>query len=252
MGVVARILVFPNAEIKLDRFRILNELAEKGALEEYDSIHLYNKEYELNVKIRLLFKVSIQSKLQRDYISEIYKIDIDVPVEHDSLEGMFKVKERRDVELVHFTNPQIENIAIMTTKHRTATIASALKALNKYGFSPVESYVELPVGKRAVDILKELGNIGWVYVGEIPDAHLKGAGLHGVKLQNSEVLEDLVLRGGRIKAAIIEHRERDIKIVISEKGAIYSQKFVDTASMASIVMEVISVMLRHKMIRFKY
>jgi len=251
MGVLARILMFPSAEVKLENFAILGKLVEEKHPIEYGSIHLYNKKYELDKKIRLLFKVSVQNRLQTYYVSDVYKIDIDGPVEHDSLEGMFKVKERGEVQLVHFLKPPVENVAIMTTEHRASTIMYALKALGKQGFLPIESYIELPKGKKAVDVLKEFGNIGWVYVGDIPDAHLRGAGLHGSQLQNSEVLEDLVIRGGKIKAAIIEHRERGVKVVVSEKGAIFSQRRLDITVMANIVMEIISIMLKYKLIQYK-
>jgi hypothetical protein len=251
MGVFARILVFPNAEVKLRKFDILDKLAEEKSPMEYDSIRLYNEDYGLDKTIRLLFKVSVQSILYRDYISNIYKIDLDVPVEHNSLEGSFNVKEKRDVQLVHFLHPSVENMAIMTTAHGSSTIMYALRALNKQGFMPIESYIELPLGKKVVDVLKELGNIGWVYVSDIPDAHLKGAGLLGSMLQKSEVLEDLITRGGRVKAAIIEHSERNIRIIISRKGSIYSQKNIDIFSMANIVREVISVLKKYNLIRYK-
>jgi hypothetical protein len=246
--------MFPSAEVKSKNFTILGKLIEENHPIEYGSIHLYNKKYGLDKTIRLLFKVSVQNRLQTYYdsvVSDVYKIDIDVPVEHDSLEGMFKVKERGEVQLVHFLKPPVENVAIMTTEHRASTIMYALKALGKQGFLPIESYIELPRGKKAVEVLKEFGNIGWVYVGEIPDAHLRGAGLHGSKLQNSEVLEDLVIRGGKIKAAVIEHRERGVKVIVSEKGAIYSQRQLDITWMASTVMEIISIMLKYNLIKYK-
>jgi hypothetical protein len=251
MGVTTRILVFPNAEEKLKKFSVLEKLAEEGASVEYGSIHLYNKDYDLDKTIRLLFKVFVQTRLQRDGISNIYRVDLDVPVEHDSLEGLFTVKEKREVYLVHFLQPPVENMAIMTTQHSASTIRYALRALSKQGFSPVESYIELPLGKRAVDVLKELGNIGWVYVSDIPDVHLKGAGLYGSRLQNSEVLEDLVIRGGRVKAAVIEHAEKGMRIVISERGTIYSQRSLDIISMARVTVGIISILNKYKLIRYK-
>jgi len=251
MGVFGRILVFPNAEMKLRKFDILNKLAKEKSSIEYDSIRLYNNDYSLDTTIRLLFKVSVQSLLYGDNISNIYKIELDVPVEHNSLEGSFSVKEKRDVQLVHFLDSSVENMAIMTTAYSSSTITYALKALSKQGFTPIESYIELPVGKKVVDVLKELGNIGWVYVSDIPDAHLKGAGLLGSMLQKSEVLEDLITRGGRVKAAIIEHSERNIRIIISNKGSIYSVKNIDIFSMAKVVKDVISVLKKHDLIRYK-
>jgi hypothetical protein len=40
----------------------------------------------------------------------------------------------------------------------------------------------LPQGVKAIDVLKELGNIGWAFISDVHDTHLKGAGLYGNKL----------------------------------------------------------------------
>ena len=254
MGVLARILMFPSVQKKLEAFSKLDELAEKGKEKEYGRIHLYNDKYNLNVSITLLFKVVKQGRLQgmqSNDLSDIYRMLLDVPVKHESLEGKFDVKEYREVYLAHFTDPQVENIAIMSTEHGSRTLSYALKALQKINFNPLESYIELPSGTKAINVLRELGNIGWVYVSEIPDVHLRGAGLYGVRLQNSEVLEDLTSRGGKIKAAIVQHPQRDVKIILSERGTIYSQQVLDIVTLARIVKEVISVMSRHNLVRIK-
>ena len=249
MGVLARILMFTSVQKKLEAFSELDSLAENRTEYRYGSIHLYNDKYQLNVQISLLFRVSMQSKLQGSDLSNIYTILLDVPVEHESLEGKFNVKERREVYLIHFMESQLENFAIMSTGHGSRTLSYALKALQKIGFTPLESYIELPSGAKGVDVLRELGNIGWVYVGEIPDVHLRGAGLYGIRLQNSEVLEDLTSRGGKIKAAIVQHPQRDIKIILSERGSIYSQQTIDIVTIARILKDIILVMNKHNLIR---
>jgi hypothetical protein len=131
MGVLARILVFPSVQRKLEAFSKLDSLAEGGVEFEYGSIHLYNEKYRLDVKIKLLFKVLKQGRLQSGDLSDIYIILLDVPVEHESLEGRFDVKERQEVYLVHFVDPQLENFAVMSTEHGSKTLSQALKALQK-------------------------------------------------------------------------------------------------------------------------
>jgi hypothetical protein len=249
LGVLARVLTFPSVEKKLKAFEIIEGLVKQGHPQDYANVNLYNEDYNLNVRIRLLFRIFLQSRLQSNDISDIYKIEIDVPVEHVSLEGMFRVKEGREAQLVHLKTPPVENIAIMSTEHGSKTITHALKALHKYGFMADESFIEIPRGTKAIEILKELGNIGWVFVSDVPDIHLRGAGLYGTKLQNSEVLEDLTSRGGRVKAAIIEHQQRGIGIVISERGSIYSQRRIDIVTLARLIREVITIMIKHNLVK---
>ena len=251
MGVLARILMFTSAQKKLEAFSKLDDLAEKKVVFMYGKILLHNIEYQLNVPIKLLFKVSRQNRLQGSDLSDIYTILLDVPVEHDSLEGKFDVKELREVYLAHYIDPQLENFAIMSTEHGSRTLSKALEALRKIDFIPLESYIELPSGTRGIDVLKELGNIGWVYVSEIMDTHLRGAGLYGIRLQNSEVLEDLTSRGGRIKAAIVQHPQRDVKIILSERGSIYSQQSIDIVTIARILKDVILIMNKYKLIKVR-
>jgi len=148
MGVLARILMFPSVQRKLEAFSKLDSLAKEGAEFEYGSIHLYNEKYGLDVKIKLLFKALKQGRLQSGDLSDIYIIPLDVPVEHESLEGKFDVKERREVYLVHFVDPQLENLAVISTEHGSKTLSQALKALQKIAFTPLESYIELPSGPR--------------------------------------------------------------------------------------------------------
>ena len=256
MGILARILMFPSAEAKMRAFSFIEEQAKKGQAEEYDTVRLYNKEYGLDITIKLLFKVSVQSTLSSSDISNIYKVEVDVPVEHKSLEGEFRVKEVREAWLVYLKpsqgeHPAVERMAVMATEYSSSTIRYALQALRKLGFVAVESFIELPRGAKAIDVLKELGNIGWVFIGDIHDMHLRGASLYGVRLQDSEVLEDLTTRGGRIKATIIEHPARGVKIIISERGTIYSQKYVDTASLARMIKEIASVLFKHNLVRLR-
>jgi len=112
--------MFPNVQKKLEAFSKLDELAKEGKEKVYDHIYLYNERYKLNVQIDLLFKVAKQTRLQgvqSSGLSDIYIIQVDVPVKHESLEGKFDVKEYREVYLVHFADPQLENVAIMSTEH---------------------------------------------------------------------------------------------------------------------------------------
>ena len=250
MGVLARVLMFPNAQKKLEAFSKLDELVEKKSEYEYGNVRLYNESYKLNVAIKLLLKVSKQDKLPgMQDISDIYILTLDVPVEHESLEGIFDVKEARKVYLIHYTEAQLENIAMMSTESGSNTLSHALRALRKVGFNPIESIIELPTGQRAVDVLREIGNIGWVYVSEIRDTHLRGAGLYGRSLQNSEILEDLTTRGGQITAAIVEHPQRDIKMIISQRGSIYSQQNLDIITLARVIKDVLYVMIKHNLVR---
>jgi hypothetical protein len=242
--------MFPNAEEKIKAFKAVGSLT-KESLVEYMRIRLKNEDYKLDVDIKLLFKVFIQGRLESTDLSDIYTIELDVPVEHYSLEGVFKVKEKREVQLIHIKTPPLENVAIMTTTHKASTISYALKALSqKCGFNPDDSFIELPRGAKAIDVLRELGSIGFAHIGEIYDVHLRGAGLWGSQLQNSEILEELISRrGGRIKVAIIQNQKSGVQIILSERGTIYSQERISIALLAKMIMEILSVMLKYNLIR---
>jgi hypothetical protein len=242
--------MFPSAEEKIKAFEAIDNLTRKDPIE-YMKVRLINEDYNLNVDIRLLFKVFVQTRLESTELSDIYTIELDVPVEHYSLEGVFKVKEKREVQLMHIKTPPLENMTIMATVHKASTIPYALKALSeKCKFNPDESFIEIPRGTKAINVLKELGSIGFAYVSEVYDVHLRGAGLWGIQLQNSEILEELISRrGGRIKAAIIEDCERGVRIVLSEKGTIYSPERINIASLAKMITRIISVMFKHNLVR---
>lgn len=246
-------MLFPSAEAKYKAFNVVEDVTKKGMME-YDMIRLYNREYGLNLNIKLLIRIALHRVLPGSDISDIYKIEVDVPVEHRSLEGEFRVKEMREAYLVYPKASQndhadVERIAVVATERGSSTITYALRALRKLGFTADEGFIELPQGAKAIDVLKELGNIGWVFISDVRDTHLKGAGLYGDRLQYSEVLMDLASRGGRIKAAIIEHPARDVRIILSERGTIYSPKLVNYGMLARMVKEIASVLFKHNLVK---
>jgi hypothetical protein len=248
-------LLFPSAEAKYKAFKVVEDATKMGMME-YDMIRLYNREYGLNLNIKLLFRIALQSVLPGSDISDIYRIEVDVPVEHRSLEGEFRVKEVREAYLVYPKASQndhaaVERIAVVATERGSSTITYALKALRKLGFTADEGFIELPQGAKAIDVLKELGNIGWVFISDVRDTHLKGAGLYGDRLQYSEVLMDLTSRGGKIKAAIIEHAARNVRIILSERGTIYSPKYIGPGSVTRTVKEIASVLFKYNLVKVR-
>ena len=115
LGILARILMFSNAAHKLNCLKILRNNV--GQMLKYDSIRLENPKYNLNIPIPLYFKLAIQKMIPTQILGkEHFEIDIEVPAEHDSLEGKWRVKERKKVYLYHYTYSEIENFAVLITE----------------------------------------------------------------------------------------------------------------------------------------
>ena len=202
MGVLASILMFATVSNKLNFLSRLEELV--GKRREYDKVPWRLKEYNIDLNIPFFFqleRIGFQQELSQESIigSEVFLLKVDVPVEHRSFEGLWRVKDTKELRIFHYIKPEIENFAIMVTDSGHKAVNCALSVLKKQGLYPLEVYVELPSGRRGLDLIRDLGNIGWVFIGDVLNSHVKGAGLYGIDLQRSDIIEDLLERGGRIK-----------------------------------------------------
>lgn len=220
---------------------------------------MFNEEYKLDLKIKLLFLVEryAQQRLPqvgRSYEglgSEMFKISVDVPVELNSLEGTWRVKESMSVYLAHYTIPEVENVGIMLSERANKAIRYALNALRKTDIRLYDTIIQLSRRPNIKEVLKELGEVGWIWIGDIKDTHLREVGMYGRRLQNSEVVEDLLTRGGRVKATIIKNDELGMRITLSEKGTMYSQVAIEPQTMALGLTNFVKILKKHRLIDIK-
>ncbi len=168
-----------------------------------------------------------------------YKIEVEIPVEHNSLEGKWNVKEVKEVYFYHYKNPDIENTAVLITDNGSKAITGTIKALEKLNIPLARTLIEIPTGPSALKILRRLGGIGWTFVSDIVDSHLAQAALYGKRLENSEILEEFLQRGGRIKAVVLYNEKRELKIILSSRGVIYSQRNVRITEFATDIANII-------------
>ena len=254
MGVLAQLIMFANAQHKLKCLARVDESLSKRR--EYDKIMLYNPNYNLNLKIPLYIEVYKQKLLRFrnkfPFLGDaFYRIRVEVPIEHDSLDGKWKVKELKEVLFYHYGDPEIENIGILITYQGSKAIKGALRALEKLDVRPAITLIEIPSGSLALDVLKRLGGIGWTFVSEIVDSHLAHVALYGKQLENSEVLEDFLRRGGRIKAAVLYNEREGLKIILSTHGRIYSQRKIPLTKFAADMAKVIKEFKTSNLLRVK-
>jgi len=254
MGILASILMFANVENKLSFLLKLEDLI--GERREYDRVSWRLREYNIDLDIPFFFqleKIGAQRRLAEKSIlgDEAFILKVDVPVEHRSFEGLWRVKDTKELRIFHYKKPEIENFAVMVTEHGSAAIKCALRILKKQKLYPLEVYVELPRGRRGLDLIGDLGNMGRIYISNVLNSFVKGAGLYGKDLQRSDVAEDLLRRGGKIKAAVLEDRQRNIKIVISSKGIIYSYRKILPEVFVEEIANIIEVFKQRNFIRLK-
>lgn len=255
MGVLARPLMFQSVQHKLEAIQKLEELANSGRAIEYSKIRLYNPNYGLNQVIHLLFRVVRHHSITKEPIGalgpERYEIEIEVPVEHESLEGEWSVKEKTELFFLHYVVQELERFAILVTEGSSKGVRYTIEALRARGINPTEYFVKMPTREQLRDFVNELGEVGWIWIGDIRDTHIRHVGAAGRKLQNSEIIEDLLQRGGKPKAIIIESSSKNVKVVLSERGTIYSQTAVQPIQMAQHLTGILKLLIKYKLITSK-
>lgn len=253
MGAFSYLLMFSNVENKLNFLQKLNSLI--GERKKYDEIRWTLEEYNIkDLPIPLYFeckKTGVQQDLLQPILGEEqFILDVEVPVEHTSFEGLWRVKEVKRGYILHYVKPEIENFSVIIAQDSKA-VKGIFRVLKKHGLYPLEMLIDLPSGRMGLEAIKDLGAMGWVYVGEVSNSHVRGAGLHGVQLQESDVIEDLLRRGGRIKAASLIDRQRGLVILIGAGGNLYSPRAISPVFFAREISKVVDVFKRRGLIRLK-
>lgn len=240
MGTYIQIFKFPNQSAK----RKFEEHLESyvGSAKTYSRIilNLGDKSFEVPLKI-LIEKVPVQQSIvpSGSVVDKRYRIKADVPREVVHLDGKWNIKEMEVVEYVSYGVDPIASYSLLVGSSKRG-VRGVSDALRRLGLSvPVQLKIRFAHRSFFVEMLRELGSIGWVYIGEIPDYHVKGAMFHGVRLEDSDVFRDLVERGGRIRAIVIYNEVKRVKIILSEGGTIYSQQKLDGETAAEEIKDII-------------
>jgi len=267
--ILAQVLKFKSNEDMIHAFDQLKELAQYDNIK-YDTRPfiefvirgsplevLKNKE---DLKIDLFFKVNVQPGLNdtlKEDFGDIYKIDVDVPITLDGLDGTFNGKVRRSVYLTYFKKPPLESFGIILTGHGWDAVRYALQALEKHDegryFKQIHK-IRINTSK-AIEYLSDLGDISGIFIIDIPDSFIKRALVYGTQLHESEVIRDWTsYRGGTIRFIIFKDKQQRIYF-LNEEGAIYSpnssaENIRNVAYFIGVVKDVFSILVNNGLVRW--
>jgi hypothetical protein len=267
--ILAQILKFKSNEDAIHAFDQLKELTQRDNIK-YDSrpfiVHVTQgsplvvlknlKDLEIDLSFKVRVQPGLNDTLKEDF-GDIYKIDIDVPVTLDSLDGTFNGKVRRSVYLTYFKKPPLESFGIILTGHGWDAVRYALQALEKHDegryFKQIHK-IRINASK-AIEYLSDLGDISGIFIVDIPDSFIKRARVFGTRLHESEVIRDWTsYRGGTIRSIIFKDKQQRIYF-LNEEAAIYSpnssaEGIGNIAYFIGVVRDVFSTLVNNGLVRW--
>ena len=229
-GTLARLYMFNHGR---DAQRFVSDLKSKnGATIQYGRIRLLNKKYDIDRELDLIARIEVKkvSKLL-EADEEYYRVYLDVPVVHNSLEGEWRVKEARRVDLVVYNIEGLDRVALALSdrkdvyRHFEAAIAR---------FSPVvmrPAMLRLHDPELLNDLTSKIGELQWVFVSDIKDPRVTHAMFRGRRLEESEIVMSMT-ELGRVAGLVIYDRHRGIRITLGRKGSLYTPRDVSAPDMA--------------------
>jgi hypothetical protein len=187
----------------------------------YGSIHLKNTSYGLDTEIKLLIKYAGQRSLSG--VVNTFHFTMDIPVQHMSLEGPFDVKEMREVTLHLFGENELLGYALVVSRRKDVFRYFGY-AMDKVARLKLYN-VKLNVSEVELDELAKTfgGNISWLVISEIRDTELDAAQFFGMRLEESEIVSDVVRRG-RVRALKIVDPTHKLTLTLSGSGRIYTPR----------------------------
>lgn len=238
MGTYVSILKFRSKEVR-DSFRIkLLELAEnsKGRPITYKSFKVRIGDNTINAELKIRFNVQTALKSS----PAIINIEVDTPVELENLDGTWDVKEKKDITLFFYEDDEELSDIALGISDGSKGIRSFMEAIPHLHLPPPQR-IKLRFARTPefVDKISQLGSLGWVSLSRIRDRSLKAAGLWGQDLQSSEIVSDLLKRGAEVVSLVVVNDRKGLKIVVSNRGSIYSQRKLDPSDAARDLRELI-------------
>ncbi len=230
VGVLAKLYMFGSGR---DVERFARDIKGKaGSRVEYSWVNLNNKEYNLNVRIKLLAEASVKRVSRLTEIGEeYYRFRIDIPVQHMSLEGEWRVKEARTVDMVLFEEEGLETVALALSDRKDVYryFEQALPHFSRVRVS--RAILDIRDPRVVEELSRSLGEIQWIYLSDIKDPRVTQAMFRGRRLEESEIVASLY-GIGRVSGLIIYDRERRLRITLGGSGSIYTPKQVTAPDLA--------------------
>ncbi len=266
--ILAQVLKFKSNEDMIHAFDQLKELAQRDNIK-YDSrpfiVHVTQGSPLVVLKnlkdleIDLFFKVNVQPGLNdtlKEDFGDIYKIDVDVPVSLDGLDGTLNIRVRRSVYLTYFKKPPLESFGIILTGHGWDAVRYALQALKNHvkDFKQIQHKITINTSK-AIEHLRKLGDISGIFIVDILDSFIKRALVYGTQLHESEVIRDWTsYRGGTIRFIIFKDKQQRIYF-LNEEAAIYSpnssaENIRNVAYFIGVVKDVFSILVNNGLVKW--
>lgn len=240
-GTLARIFLFPSGRSSQ---RFLEDIRSNLDREvEYSAIRLVNKPYNLNLLIRLIAKIERKVMTRLTMINEEYfRMYLDIPVAHTSLEGEWRVKEARQVDLVTYSDPGLERV-LLAVSDRKDVYKYLMQALGRFTREKPQRAVLSFRDDNLIDKLSgRVGEIKWVFVRDIKDPRVSHAMFIGRSLEESELVRHFSSLG-QVSGLIIYDKTRKIRITLGRSGTLFTPRPISTPDLASIVKDTLKLLM---------
>ncbi|RLF07881.1 MAG: hypothetical protein DRJ69_06725 [Thermoprotei archaeon] len=254
MGTYIRIIKFPDINTKFKFENKLNSIAEKSNPVSYDNLNLRivinneDKEFSIPLKLKVKKIPAQRSLLGPNFLGHIFEVETDIPLGLENLDGFWNVKEKKTVTYISYKVDPISTYSLLTGDSKKG-VEKTLDALHKLKLPiPVRMKIKFLKGSRFIKLIKDMGSIGWIYLGGLTDYHLKGFAAYGKKLEASEIISDLVRRGGMVTAIVIYSERKNLKVILSDRGSIYSPHRLKAIDIANITKDILEFFQKHSLI----
>jgi hypothetical protein len=163
--------------------------------------------------------------LEDDEYGKISKISIDVPhYFYNRDEGSVAIKQTVTTFIRTYDSKNGELLAILSPKWLTSRVLSAIKIVSKRTESLVDELLVpmiIKLGEREEELKTEFFEVRRFWMGDIPDLYIRGAGISGVRLQESPEYEKYIRRmSGKLMSIV--YKWGGYTILLTSDGLIFS------------------------------
>ena len=222
MGTYISILKYSSHESREKFKEKILELIQK-----YGGIPFPYKQFYIKIgsqRIRMDLKIRFREQKTING-SPMILVEIDGPKEVVNLDGIWEVKEKWFLTLFFYEDDEELEDIVLVIGESSKGVKTFLKNMHHLSL-PRPQAIKLRFIRTSefVEKISKLGSLGWIWLSRITDSSLSAAGFWGKDLQSSEVVSELLRRGGEVTALVVVNERKGLKIIISDKGSIYSQK----------------------------
>lgn len=250
MGTCATIMRFRNED---DRSRFHDFFASLSGRTE-----TYKARVESNIAGQKVFfdlKFRVKPTLSVQPPSPILNIELDTEEPVENLDGTWVIKVKRSITLYFYKDPELADTVLCFTE-RYKDARAFFKVLEIIGPKeklprPLQIRITFLRTRDFIDKLTKLGRIGWIVISNIPDDSLRGTSMWGEGLEKSEVVTDLIRRGGSVKTVVLVNREKSLRILVSDRGSIYTPRNLNPLELAGELKELIKFFYMSKLFTFE-